>query len=77
MNINSKKMIKQALVQLYASQAAVFVDKLFAFFFIRQKIAKTSALFITQGNLLSKNPIRCTLLILIPIRHIRTRTFTH
>lgn len=31
MNINSKKMIKQALVQLYASQAAVFVDKLFAF----------------------------------------------
>ncbi len=47
MNSNSKKMIKQALVQLYASQAAVFVDKLFAFFFIRQKIAKTSALFIT------------------------------
>ncbi len=50
MNINSKKMIKQALVQLYASQAAVFVDKLFAI---------------------------STLLILIPIRHIRTRTFTH
>lgn len=25
MNSNSKKMIKQALVQLYASQAAVFV----------------------------------------------------
>lgn len=47
MNINSKKMIKQALVQLYASQAAVFVDKLFTFFFIRQKNAKTSALFIT------------------------------
>lgn len=32
MNSNSKKMIKQALVQLYASQAAVFVDKLLAFF---------------------------------------------
>lgn len=47
MNSNSKKMIKQALVQLYASQAAVFVDKF------------------------------STLLILIPIRHIRTRTFTH
>lgn len=25
MNSNSKKMIKQALVQLYASQAAVFI----------------------------------------------------
>lgn len=47
MDINAKKMIKQALVQLYASQAAVFVVRLFAFFFIRQKIAKTSALFIT------------------------------
>lgn len=47
MDINAKKMIKQALVQLYASQAAVFVDKLFAFFFVRQETAKASALFIT------------------------------
>lgn len=47
MDINAKKMIKQALVQLYASQAAVFVVRLFAFFFVRQETATASALFIT------------------------------
>ena len=31
MDINAKKMTKQALVPLYASQAADFVDKFFAF----------------------------------------------
>lgn len=40
MNINSKKMIKQALVQLYASQAAVFVDKLFPFSLLGKKLRR-------------------------------------
>lgn len=47
MDINAKKMIKQALVQLYASQAAVFVVRLFAVFRCQTKTAKASALFIT------------------------------
>lgn len=40
MNINSKKMIKQALVQLYASQAAVLLISSLPFSLLGKKLRR-------------------------------------